>query len=105
MSEVDASEVDAAVPLRWNREAKHWEDIEQGEFFYRRDASGRVKWVYFWPRDCRFPLSAAIAPQSNGSGASWTLSGTDEAPTLTPSVDARGVGWHGFLTNGVARRA
>lgn len=33
----------------------------------------------------------------------WTLSGADsfETLTLTPSIDASGVGhWHGFITNG-----
>lgn len=37
------------------------------------------------------------------TGATWTLSGTDEAPTLMPSVNAVGV-WHGFLTNGKAKQ-
>lgn len=92
-----------SAPLRWNRDARHWGDIEPGEFCYRRDEDGRTKWLHFWPRDSSSPLSAAIHPQLNGSGASWTLSGTDEAPTLFPSVDAAGI-WHGFLTDGIARQ-
>jgi hypothetical protein len=76
--------------------------LEPGEFCYRRDGD-RVKWVHFWPRDSSHALSAAIAPQRNGIGDTWTLAGTDDAPTLTPSVDAKGI-WHGWLTDGVARQ-
>lgn len=76
--------------------------LERGQFCYSRDADGRVKWVHFWPWDSPVALSAPIDPQRNADGATWTLSGPDGAPTLTPSVDARGV-WHGFLTDGFAR--
>lgn len=35
---------------------------------------------------------------------SWELTGTDDAPTLTPSVNCTGCcGWHGYLTAGVFR--
>ncbi len=90
------------APLRWRRDADHWADLEPGEFCYRRREDGTVKWLNFWPCDSKAPLSASIAPQRNGNGAAWALSGSEEAPTLSPSVDAAGV-WHGFLTNGVAR--
>lgn len=42
------------------------------------------------------------------TGASWEMSGTEDAPTLSPSIDNRPTppphghtGWHGFLTNGL----
>lgn len=93
---------DTSLPLVYRDDTSEWANLEPGEFCYRRDADGRPKWLNFWPRDSRCPLSAAIAPQRNGLGASWTLSGTEECPTLSPSVDAKGE-WHGFLTDGVAR--
>lgn len=90
----------AALILR--KDISDWAELEPGEFCYRRGDDGRPKWLNFWPHDSRCPLSASISPQRNGTGATWTLSGTEEAPTLHPSVNAEGE-WHGFLTNGVAR--
>ena len=92
---------ETALTLR--REARCADELDKGEFCYARRDDGTVKWVHFWPHDCPVPLSASIAPQRNGQGATWTLSGTEDAPTLQPSVDARGI-WHGFLTNGVAKQ-
>ncbi len=38
----------------------------------------------------------------NGNGATWLLTGPDEAPTLSPSVNCVGCcGWHGHLVGGV----
>lgn len=88
--------------LTWNRQETYAADLDKGEFCYRRDDAGHVKWVHFWPHNSPCALSAAISPQVNRSGATWTLSGTDEAPTLQPSVNAVGV-WHGFLTDGSAK--
>lgn len=78
-------------------------DLDKGEFCYARRDNGSVKWLHFWPRDCPIPLSAAIAPQHNGSNATWTLSGSEDAPTLHPSVDAVGI-WHGWVRDGEATR-
>jgi hypothetical protein len=93
---------ETTAPLTLRRDVDHAGDLEPGEFCYRRDGD-RVKWLHFWPRDSSCALSAAIRPQHNDNGATWTLSGAEDAPTLFPSVDAKGV-WHGFLTNGVARQ-
>lgn len=90
-------------PMTLRSDLDHWSDLERGEFCYRRREDGSVKWVNFWPWDSPCALSAAVAPQRNGSGATWTLTGTEAAPTLSPSVNAEGI-WHGFLTNGVARQ-
>lgn len=93
----------SATPLIFRSDLKYAPDLKRGEFCYRRREDGSVKWVHFWPWDSPVALSASIAPQQNGSGAAWTLSGTETAPTLMPSVDAVGI-WHGFLTNGVAKQ-
>lgn len=77
-------------------------DIDRGEFAYRvRD--GVKCYITFWPRDCPTPLMVAIRPNQLENGASWALSGTEDRPTLQPSVNAVGI-WHGFLTNGVAKQ-
>ncbi|GGJ14396.1 DUF6527 family protein [Neoroseomonas lacus] len=77
------------------------DEIERGEFAYRRRDDGSIKWVVFWPLDCGCPISIPIAPQRPANGATWAFSGTDAAPTLSPSVNAVGI-WHGWLRDGVA---
>lgn len=89
--------------LTWRRDIDHAADLERGEFCYRRSTDGRVKWIHFWPWDSPCAISAAISPQRNASGATWTLSGTDDKPTLYPSVNVNGI-WHGFLTGGIAKQ-
>lgn len=38
----------------------------------------------------------------NGNGATWRLTGPDDAPTLNPSINCQGCcGWHGHLVSGV----
>lgn len=77
-------------------------DIDRGEFAYRvRD--GVKRYITFWPRDCATPLCVAIRPHKLENGASWEITGAEDAPTLQPSVNAEGI-WHGFLTNGIARQ-
>jgi hypothetical protein len=45
-------------------------------------------------------MSVAIRPQKLGNGAYWTLSGSEDRPTLHPSVDTPG--WHGWVRDGEA---
>lgn len=78
-------------------------DLDRGQFGYVRGGDGAVTYLVFYPWDCPSPLPVAISPHRNSVGATWTLSGTEERPTLHPSVNAEGI-WHGFLTDGVARR-
>lgn len=40
--------------------------------------------------------------EKNVNGAQWSLSGTEDKPTLSPSLHWVGV-WHGFLENGFLR--
>lgn len=75
--------------------------VGRGEFGYRRHEDGRIKWIVFWPRDCPCEILIPIAPQRLSNGHTWTLSGAEEAPTLSPSVNAVGI-WHGWLRDGVA---
>lgn len=89
------------MPMTHNRSAAHKWDLDEGEFCYQRDDAGVITYLVFWPRGCPCAIPAAISPHRNGSGATWTLSGTEDAPTLSPSVDAKGV-WHGYLTDGNA---
>ncbi|MCA3245569.1 MAG: hypothetical protein ING19_05325 [Azospirillum sp.] len=91
-----------SAPLAYRPDAGCPCDIERGEFCYGDLVDGVPRWLHFWPHDSKCPLSAAIAPHRNPIGASWTLSGTREAPTLSPSVNAKRC-WHGFLVDGVAR--
>lgn len=35
-----------------------------------------------------------------GDGPLWDNHGTDEAPTLTPSVNCQSCGWHGYVVDG-----
>lgn len=86
--------------LRHNPDAGLW-SVGEGEFCDVRDQAGHPLFLVFWPRGCSCAIHAAISPQRNSDGASWTLSGSEDAPTLTPAVDVKGV-WHGLLRDGVA---
>lgn len=48
---------------------------------------------------CANVLAIAIRPVVDGSDQSWELSGTEELPTLLPSLNHVGC-WHGWLRNG-----
>ena len=49
-------------------------------------------------RRCGVPVDPAF------NGKSWTLSGSAEAPTLTPSIDCLDKPcWHGFIVDGEVR--
>ena len=91
----------AHEPLAYRADLSAAASLARGEFCYRRDDYGRPKWLFFWPRSAPAAVSAAIAPQRNGMGVSWTLTGTDDRPTLNPFVSVHGV-WRGYLTDGLA---
>ncbi len=49
-------------------------------------------------RECRVPVD----PRYNGNV--WSVTGTADAPTLSPSIDcASKPCWHGIIENGVVR--
>lgn len=77
-----------------------WPDhgCERGDFEIETRPNGQR---YLWlacPGDCQMVSPLPIRPHA-GSGASWELSGTPEAPTLSPSVHHVGC-WHGWLRAG-----
>ncbi len=86
--------------VRHRPDIQDWADLEPNEFCYRRGQDGTIRWMSFWPSDCPHPMSVAIRPQKLGNGAYWTLSGSEDRPTLHPSVDTPG--WHGWVRDGEA---
>ena len=61
------------------------------------------KWLEFrCPRPQRgATCMIALRPlQKNGNGASWEWDGNREAPTISPSVNCGGCGWHGWIKAG-----
>jgi hypothetical protein len=78
-------------------------EIEQGEFYYMRDpATLKVLRIGVWPAGCEAPVLLDVVPHEGRP--CWTLSGTEDEPTLMPSVFVNPPrGWHGFITDGIAR--
>ena len=53
------------------------------------------------PRNRMYCGVPALPSPPNSKGFSWTLTGDEKHPTLTPSVNCiDGCGWHGFIQNG-----
>lgn len=90
-------------PLKYRPDIDYTE-ISIGEFHYIRDDDGKIKALNFWPEGCPFNICVEIYPNQQRDGTSWQLSGTEENPTLSPSVNAIGY-WHGWLKDGVASLA
>ncbi|MFO1038146.1 MAG: DUF6527 family protein [Geminicoccaceae bacterium] len=62
---------------------------------------GKPKWMTFPCPGGRGRCGIALRPhQKNGVGASWEWDGDREQPTITPSIDCRECGWHGWITKG-----
>lgn len=66
-------------------------------------ASGGFKWCAYpcqrpdaEARECMVPVDPRYT-----TGA-WAASGPTNAPTLSPSIDCRICGWHGFIVDGKA---
>jgi len=67
-----------------------------GAFFINRARPDRPR-IFLWiPGDS---CPANLPCWDTGSNAWWTLSGTDDKPTLSPSILSPNI-WHGYLTNG-----
>lgn len=41
-----------------------------------------------------------LKPWPVSDGKTWTMTGDENAPTLTPSINCQKCGWHGFITGG-----
>jgi hypothetical protein len=69
--------------------------------FVGEGADGGPKWMIFecpWTgQDCRIALRPN---QTLANGASWSWDGNREAPTINPSINCGGCGWHGFVRGG-----
>lgn len=79
--------------------------LKVGEFSYRIDPkTSERKWFSFRISEMPAAITIPIAPQSLESGASWTISGDADAPTIHPSVDSRcgSHRWHGWIKDGKA---
>lgn len=64
----------------------------------RRYPDGRLGGVAF---DCPGCGSDSYVPINDGEyGNGWDFTGTDDSPTLRPSLGQRCCGWHGYLTDG-----
>ena len=51
-----------------------------------------------------FCLSTWTIDHPSSNGSQWTWDGDEDRPTLSPSLDARGI-WHGFVEGVVLRDA
>lgn len=84
------------------------EQLEQGSEFtkpgqyYWNTNGGKKTLVLAIPRsaDLKHTYSRWSIDWKNHCNASWSLTGTDDCPTLSPSLHAVGV-WHGFVRNGM----
>lgn len=41
-----------------------------------------------------------LKPWPIAGGKTWEMTGSEDAPTLSPSIDCQKCGWHGFIQNG-----
>jgi hypothetical protein len=41
-----------------------------------------------------------LKPWPITDGKTWEMTGSEDAPTLSPSIDCQKCGWHGFIQNG-----
>jgi hypothetical protein len=87
--------------------ARSWSDvpgvpqqIQQGDFDVTTDSHGQRWFAFCCPGPCKTVAMLAIRPVVKASGHSWDLSGTDDAPTLHPSINHVSC-WHGWLRDGV----
>lgn len=67
--------------------------VGEGSYFFTSDRKTMIAWL----PNTKGPSSINLDPLK-GERPKWTLSGTDDAPSLTPSLVV--AEWHGHLTNG-----
>lgn len=75
----------------------NWEELTKagpGAILYTKNQSGERHLVLNCPGCGRI---SSLPTYGNG----WTFSGSDESPTLSPSIHhIDNCGWHGYLRNG-----
>ena len=73
-----------------------WGTIEKpGDFCFGPE----LDYIYLWLPGTNGPDAIQIQRGSPGGNRVWGWDGNQEAPTLTPSIHARGQ-WHGYLRSG-----
>lgn len=72
--------------------------VAPGDYFIDRTRADRPALFLIVPGD-KIP---SRLPLWNNGGEHWEFSGTDDKPTLSPSINCPGT-WHGYLTEGVFR--
>lgn len=85
------------VPARRVNSVK--ELTKEGDYLIDRTTPDKPRILCIIPGDVGF----AGLPLFPNQGAHWEFSGTDDKPTLNPSILSRGSlgDWHGYLTDGV----
>lgn len=84
-------------------------DRQPGDFDVRADIDGQ-RWLWLCCPGCRAVTPLALRPLRPKNVAmaderrSWILTGSDDAPTLHPSIHHPGC-WHGWLQAGQLRPA
>ena len=55
--------------------------------------------MFLWLPNDTGPSGIRVGIADQPGQPAWTLTGTENAPTLSPSLNAPGI-WHGYLLNG-----
>jgi uncharacterized protein DUF6527 len=84
---------------------KAWGDdpssVQKGDFEITTASNGQRFFWLFCPGKCGSVSPLALRPLKDGfSAPSWELSGTEDAPTLSPSIHHLQC-WHGWLRDGI----
>lgn len=80
-----------------------FEDIDSSGLsaFYHEHNADRLPIMLVLPCGCWFLVDS----RATGSDSGWAVTGTPPNLTMTPSINClshpSGVGWHGYLTNGI----
>ena len=96
------------IPMRRNRSEEWPDDAPPGTFDIETTGGGNRRLTFVCPngRTCAVMLRPCTLESVNA----WEFSGSEDAPTLMPSINCiaekdgkptGGCGWHGFILQGV----
>ena len=90
--------------------ATHWtalgpSPIPNGQTYGPKEVpvSGRVSAIAVDPKDPNIVYVGGAQGgvyRSRNGGKTWEMTGDEDAPTLSPSIDCQKCGWHGFIQQG-----
>ena len=89
-------------PIKMRRRDKYDQVDQVGDFWWRFEANGGRVLIVVIPShrtSTGFIRSSWIVERPNSQGAQWTWDGSEDEPTLTPSLHAVGE-WHGWVRRG-----